>query len=70
MGRAASEHEAHRRRRGAVLGSLIGPKARFDRFERAQDGQARSSNDREWMKEFERSGQLLSDQIIATAANY
>ncbi|NDC38917.1 MAG: transposase [Proteobacteria bacterium] len=43
------------------------PKARFDRFERVQDGQARSRKDKEWSKEFEKSGQLLSDQIIATA---
>ncbi|NDC37916.1 MAG: hypothetical protein EBZ48_07660, partial [Proteobacteria bacterium] len=44
-----------------------GPKASFDRFERAQDGQARSREDRKWRKEFEKSRQLLSDQIIATA---
>ena len=39
------------------------------RFERVQDGQARKRKDREWRKEFEKSGQLLSDQIIATALN-
>ncbi|NDC38601.1 MAG: hypothetical protein EBZ48_11180 [Proteobacteria bacterium] len=41
--------------------------ASFDRFERVQDGQARSREDRKWGKEFEKSRQLLSDQIIATA---
>ncbi|NDC37040.1 MAG: hypothetical protein EBZ48_03190 [Proteobacteria bacterium] len=46
---------------------LYGSKARFDRFERVRDGQARSRKDRELRKEFEKSGQLLSDQIIATA---
>ncbi|NDC36652.1 MAG: hypothetical protein EBZ48_01220 [Proteobacteria bacterium] len=42
--------------------------ARFDRFERVQDGQARSRKDSKWRKEFEKSRQLLSDQIIATAS--
>ncbi|NDC38549.1 MAG: hypothetical protein EBZ48_10910 [Proteobacteria bacterium] len=42
-------------------------KASFDRFERVQDGQARSRKDIALRKEFEKSGQLLSDQITATA---
>ncbi|NDC38102.1 MAG: hypothetical protein EBZ48_08615 [Proteobacteria bacterium] len=54
-------------RRAASLGLIRAPKASFDRFERVRDGQARSREDRKWRKEFEKSRQLLSDQIIATA---
>ncbi|NDC36928.1 MAG: hypothetical protein EBZ48_02625 [Proteobacteria bacterium] len=59
--------QARRARPGRRAATYTGPKASFDRFERVQDGQARSREDRKWRKEFERSRQLLSDQIRATA---